>query len=77
MDQQTIISQFEDRAKALGLAMTEVCRRASLHPTTFSRWKVSDRNPEPIGANLASLSKINAVLTDAETAARDDEEQAA
>ncbi|WP_443025822.1 transposase [Sphingomonas sp. Leaf257] len=46
--------------------MTEVCRRAGVHPTTFSRWKQSAKNPDPIGATLASLSKIEAAVRTAE-----------
>lgn len=68
MDQQTIVSAFEDRAKALGLPMSEVCKLAEVHPTTFSRWKLSDKNPDPIGATLKSLSSIDEVLREAEEA---------
>ena len=68
MDQQTIIAEIEARAKALALPMGEVCRRAGLHPTTFSRWKLSDKNPEPIGATIKSLSALSDVLDAAEAA---------
>lgn len=62
MDQQTIIAEMEARAKKAGLSISQVCMEASVHPTTFSRWKLSDRNPEPIGASLRSLSALDAVL---------------
>lgn len=68
MDQQTIIAELETRADAVGLAMAEVCRRAKVHPTTFSRWKKSELNPTPTGATLVSLAKIDAVLASAEKA---------
>ena len=68
MDQQRIIAGLEERAKAAHLPITEICRRANVHPTTFSRWKKSDRNPAPIGATLSSLAKIEAVLLAAEAA---------
>ena len=66
MDQQTIIAELEARASNLGLPMSEVCRRAGIHPTTVSRWKLSDRNPEPIGATIRSLSALEEVLRAAE-----------
>lgn len=67
MDQQTIIADFEARARASGLAMSEVCRRANIHPTTFSRWKLSERNPYPVGATIKSLSALDEVLREAES----------
>jgi transcriptional regulator with XRE-family HTH domain len=72
MDQQIIIAEIEARAKALGLAMSEVCRRANIHPTTFSRWKLSDKNPDPIGATIKSLSALSDILDAAERSAPTD-----
>jgi hypothetical protein len=66
MDQQIIIASLEDRARAAGIPMSEVCRRANIHPTTFSRWKLSERNPDPIGATIKSLSALEAVLVELE-----------
>lgn len=62
MDQQKFIADFEARAKALGLSMGQVCEDAGIHPTTFSRWKASPKNPEPVGASLKSLMAIEAAL---------------
>lgn len=70
MDQQTIIAELEARAKALNLPMSEVCKRANVHPTTFSRWKLSDKNSDPIGATIKSLAAIDEVLREAEAPAR-------
>lgn len=69
MDQQTIIADIEERAAKVGLPISEVCKRASLHPTTFSRWKLSEKNPDPIGATIKSLRALDDVLTAAEKAA--------
>ena len=69
MDQQTIIADIEARASALGLSMAEVCRRANIHPTTFSRWKLSEKNPDPVGATIKSLSALSDVIANAEAAA--------
>lgn len=66
MDQQTVIADMEERAKAAGVSMRQVCEKADVHPTTFSRWKLSEKNPEPIGATLASLNKLDAALRDLE-----------
>jgi hypothetical protein len=62
MDQQTIIAEMEARAKAAGLSISQVCNEAQVHPTTFSRWKLSPKNPDPIGASLRSLTALDAVL---------------
>lgn len=69
MDQQTIIAELEARARAVGLPMSEVCSRAGVHPTTFSRWKLSDKNSDPVGASLKSLSAIDEAIAAAETQA--------
>src|SRR3546814_19859250 len=66
MDQQKIISQLEARAKRLGLSMSSICKDAGVHPTTFSRWKASERNPDPVGATISSMSKLESVLSRAE-----------
>lgn len=62
MDQQLIIRAMEARAEAARVSMRKVCTEAGVHPTTFSRWKVSERNPEPIGATLQSLEKLDRAL---------------
>lgn len=69
MDQQTIIADFEARAAAIGTTMSAICDRAGVHRTTFSRWKKSERNPDPIGANLETLGKLGAALDEAEAEA--------
>ena len=68
MDQQTIIADLEARARKAGLTIGEACTLADLHPTTFSRWKLSDKNPKPVGANLGSLTRLQAVIVTAERA---------
>lgn len=63
MDQQTIIADLEARAKALSVPISRICSDAGVHPTTFSRWKLSERNPDPIGASLRSLTAIDGALS--------------
>lgn len=67
MDQQDVIRELERRAHELDVSMRKVCMDAGVHPTTFSRWKLSDKNPNPIGATLASLGKLDAALRDLES----------
>lgn len=62
MDQQDIITGIEERAAKLQLPISELCRQANVHPTTFSRWKKSDKNPAPIGATIKSLSALTDTL---------------
>ncbi|MDO8800079.1 hypothetical protein [Phenylobacterium sp.] len=62
MDQQEIINRLEARAKLVGLPMSEACKRAGIHPTTFSRWKQSEKNPAPKGATISSVSKLETVI---------------
>jgi alanine-synthesizing transaminase len=61
MEQQTLIASLEDRARRAGLPIAEVCRRAGVHPTTFSRWKSKGN-----GATVKSLAAIETVLNLAE-----------
>lgn len=58
MDQETVIADIEERAFFAGVSINALCRQAGVHPTTFSRWKRSERNPEPIGATLHSIGKL-------------------
>lgn len=62
MDQQEIIAEIESRAAKLGLTMSDLCQAAKVHPTTFSRWKKSEKNPEPVGATIKSLNALTTAL---------------
>lgn len=66
MDQQQIIADLEARAKRVGLSMSEACKSAGVHPTTFSRWKKSERNPDPIGATIPTVARLEAVIAERE-----------
>lgn len=70
MNQDQIIADIEDRAWRVGTSINALCRRAGVHPTTFSRWKRSERNPEPIGATLQSIGKLYDALTELESGRR-------
>lgn len=63
MDQESVIADIELRAHRAGVSMNRVCQRAGINPTTFSRWKKSVRNPEPIGATLRSIRKLHDALS--------------
>lgn len=62
MDQQDIIASIEGRAAKLDLSISELCQAAGVHPTTFSRWKKSEKNTQPIGATIKTLSAITDAL---------------
>jgi hypothetical protein len=62
MDQQDIVASIEERAAKLKLSINDLCLEAGVHPTTFSRWKLSEKNPQPIGATIKSLSALTEVL---------------
>lgn len=62
MDQEAVIADIESRAWQAGVSIRRVCTLAGVHPTTFSRWKKSERNPDPIGANLKTIQQLYAAL---------------
>lgn len=62
MDQEAVIADIEGRAWQAGVSIRRVCTLAGVHPTTFSRWKKSERNPNPIGANLKTIKQLYAAL---------------
>lgn len=64
MDQQAVIADIESRAHGARLSIRRVCMHAGVHPTTFSRWKKTERNPEPIGANMRLVEKLYDALND-------------
>ena len=72
MDQQTIVQDIARRAKASRISVAELCRRAGIHPDTFHNWKKTERNPDPVGANLHSIGALYRELDkiDTEDAAR-------
>lgn len=62
VNQQDIIAEIESRAAKLKLPISRVCEAADVHPTTFSRWKLSEKNPDPVGATLKSLEALHTAL---------------
>lgn len=62
MNQQATVEDIELRAYEQRVSISFLCQRAGVHPTTFYRWKKSERNPEPVGANLATVNKLYAAL---------------
>ncbi|MBB5987391.1 transposase [Sphingobium lignivorans] len=66
MDQEAVIADIEARAFAARVSISSICRLAGVHPTTFSRWKKSDGNPQPISANMSSIEKLYAALAEIE-----------
>lgn len=64
MDQQEIIRDIEERAWEERVSISLLCQRAGIHPTTFWKWKKSQRNPKPGGASITSLKKLFDALDD-------------
>ena len=67
MDQQSVIADFEERARRADVSMRQVCMKAGVAASTFSRWKVSEGNPNPVGATLASIGRLDEALRSFET----------
>ena len=71
MERTLSVGQIEKRARLAGVSVSEVCRRADVHPTTFFRWKRSLRTSDAPAATLRSLTKITAALYAIEAEAKD------
>lgn len=61
MEQKAIIEEWERRARAAGISVAELCRRAGIHQPSFCKWKVGEN-----GITLASIHKVDAALSAAE-----------
>lgn len=61
MDTLKIVGALEKRAKAVGLSMAAVCRRANVAQSTVTRWKQGTFDPR-----VKILARIEAVLIEAE-----------
>lgn len=68
MDQQEVIRRYEARASDLKLSIAELCKEAGIHPTTFSRWKASEKNTRPGGMTFTSMAAIERALAAREQA---------
>lgn len=64
MDQQKIIADIEQRAHDERVSIRFLCQRAGVHPTTFSRWKRTENNPDPKGPNYKSIKRLWDALDD-------------
>lgn len=58
MNQQAIVRDIQMRAKASRISIAALCRRAGISPDTFHNWKKTERNPNPVGANLHSIEAL-------------------
>jgi len=70
MDQDKVIADIEERARLAAVSIRQLCIEAGVHPTTFSRWKKSERNPHPQGANLKLVGQLYDALDKLEQAHR-------
>lgn len=58
MNQESVIADIESRARRAGVSIRALCLRAQVHPVTFSKWKRSARNPDPMSATLNSIGRL-------------------
>lgn len=58
MTQQDVILDIEARARTAGVSIKDLCTSAGVHPTSFSRWKQSEANPNPGGANMKLIEAL-------------------
>lgn len=70
MDRDEIIADIERRARTIGVSMTTLCKRADVHPSTFFRWKKTQRNPAPGGGTFTTIEKLHKALAQLEAADR-------
>lgn len=61
MDPKNIVHDLERRAKAVGLTVPELARRAEIAPSTVNRWLAGDTMP-----NLRLLAKVEKIVSEAE-----------
>ena len=60
---RSVLTDLEDRATALGLKFTAICREAGIAYSTFSRWRRGATDP------LIKVGKLDAVIRKYEDAA--------
>lgn len=70
MNQDSVIADIEARAWDVGISINALCRQAGVHPTTFSRWKRSERNPEPLTPTFRTIRKLYDALSAIEAKGR-------
>lgn len=66
MDQKEVISQLERRARAAGLTVAALCRRADIAPITFRRWRAGTSDP-----GSRRLARVEEIVLAAERRAQD------
>lgn len=70
MNQESIVADIEHRAWCLGVSIEALCRKAGVAPSTFSRWKPSEKNPAPTSPTLHSIGKLYDALDQLEKTSR-------
>ena len=65
MDVPQVISQLEARAAKAGITINELCRRAEIARSTFTRMKAGDHSP-----NTRTLEKLETAVAAAEVQAQ-------
>lgn len=60
MNIQNQISEIEERAKGFGLSINELCKRAGIDRSTFTKWKSGKSKP-----NMETYTSIQNALKEA------------
>jgi len=61
MDPRTVVEALVERARKVGLPVSELARRADIAPSTFNRWRAGDTSP-----TLDVFARVERVVTEAE-----------
>lgn len=62
MDQQQTVADIEHRAWEERVSINFLCQKAGIYPSTFWRWKKTEKNPDPVEPNMASIRKLYSAL---------------
>jgi predicted transcriptional regulator len=61
MDPKTVVETLVERARKVGLPVSELARRADIAPSTFNRWRTGETSP-----TLDVFARVERVVTEAE-----------
>lgn len=64
MEQEALVADIEARAREAGVTIRDLCKKANVWPGTVSRWKATDKNPNPIGPTFSTIRKLNDALAE-------------
>lgn len=66
MDLQAEIKRLDDRIERSGFSIAQVCRRADIQQSSYTRWRKFANDPQGLDGTeprVSSLRKLEAALT--------------